>query len=89
MHDISLIEPLCDRVEQIAHQNKASKVLRIVLEVGEDFDFSPDHFQETYLMLSGQTPLLRDAQLEFRKVSGIHGHEMVLRDVELEVPDEK
>jgi Zn finger protein HypA/HybF involved in hydrogenase expression len=88
MHDISVIEPLCKKLEQIASENKAQKVVRIVLEVGEDFDFTPEHFQETLLLLSNETPLLRDAKLEFRKVPGFHDHEMILRDVELEVPEQ-
>jgi len=88
VHDISLIEPLCDKLEKIAREKNAIKVIRVVLEVGEDFDLSPDHFQETYMLLSSKTPLLREAQMEFHKVPGIHGHEMLLRDVELEVNDE-
>ena len=88
MHDISIIEPLCKNLDKIARENNAQKVVRIVLEVGEDFDFTPEHFQETFLMLSSETPLLRDAQLEFRKVPGLHDHEMILRDVEMEIPEQ-
>ncbi len=87
MHDLTLIGALCNQIEELAQRHNARKVIRIILEIGEDFAFAPEHFQETFLFFNAENPLLHETQLEFRKTPAFSGNEIILRDVELEVPE--
>jgi Zn finger protein HypA/HybF involved in hydrogenase expression len=85
MHDTAIVQSLCNQVEQLAHKHGAHKVVRITLEVGEEFELSPDHMKETFLTFRGASPLLRETEIDFRKSPRLHDHEMILRDTELEI----
>lgn len=85
MHDSFLIHALCRQVEEIAHKERATRVLRIVIEVGDLSHFTAEHMQDTFEIFRLASPLLRTAELEFRGSSS--GGDVVLRDVEMEIPD--
>ena len=86
MHELSIIEDLSRKVETLAKQHKASRVVRLVLEINVESHLASEHLQETFVTFRGASPLLQDTEIEFRKSEGIQGDEILLRDVELEVP---
>jgi hydrogenase nickel incorporation protein HypA/HybF len=86
MHDSSVIQAICCKVEQIAQENGARKVTRIVLEVGDLSHFTEDHMQDTFRIFREGHPVLREAKLEIRSSGSVD--DVYLRDVELELPDE-
>jgi len=88
MHDTAVIQALCDKVEQMAYERGAKSVLRIALEVPDSTHFTPEHMQETFDLFRGSSPLLRETKLEFRYTETVPDREMILRDVELELPDQ-
>jgi len=88
MHDTALIQALCDEVEQMAYERGAKSVLRVALEVPDSAHFSAEHMQETFELFRVASPLLRDTRLEFRHSNAVLDREMILRDVELELPDQ-
>ena len=89
MHDTAVIQAVCDEVEQIAYEQGAISVLRVALEVTDSSHFSPEHMQETFEIFRGSSPLLRDTKLEFRYTDAVLDKELILRDVELELPDQE
>ena len=86
MHEFSVIQALCDRVEEIAQKNGAAKVVRIVVEVRNGSHFATDHLQELFGMLRTTSTLLAESEVEIRRSDAIEGEDVFLRDVELELP---
>jgi Zn finger protein HypA/HybF involved in hydrogenase expression len=87
MHDLTLIAPLCNQIEEIAREHNAQKIVHVVLEVGEEFGHEINHFQETFLLFAGTNPMFHQTKIEFRKDPGIIGDHLIIRDVEMEVPE--
>lgn len=84
MHEISIMQALFEQVEGLAGQYDSRRVRHIVVEVGELSNLVPELFQEAFKAFRQVEPLLEKAQLEIRKTQG---EELLLRDVELEVPE--
>ena len=87
MHELSVIQALCRQVEEIAQRHNATKVARIVLELGEISHWTPEQLEETFLLFRSVHPLLAETELKFRKSPAIRDETILLRDVEMEVPD--
>ena len=87
MHELGTIEAICNEVESLARKHNAQRVVRIVLEVADPSHFNSKHLGEAFRLLREASPLLRDAELEFRKSASNYDTEIFLRDVEMEVPD--
>jgi Zn finger protein HypA/HybF involved in hydrogenase expression len=85
MHELSMISALCRKVEEIALEHEASKVVRIVLETNDpEHMMEPEHLRDVFVIFRESSPLLKDTVIEFRKSDQIAPHEIILRDVELE-----
>lgn len=85
MHEISIMQALFEQIENLADQYGSPRIRRIVVEVGEFSNLVPELFQEAFEAFRQVEPLLKQARLEIRKTNG---EELLLRDVELEVPKE-
>ena len=48
MHEASLMKNLMGKVEQLAREQRASRVTRIAVKLGALSHFSPDHFREHF-----------------------------------------
>jgi hydrogenase nickel incorporation protein HypA/HybF len=86
MHELSMIQALYHRVEEIARQHEAKKVIRVVVEVGRLSGMMPEFFKETFVTFQETVPVLKDADLEIRRVD--QEDELILREVELEIAEE-
>ena len=84
MHEISIMQALFEQVEGLAGQYDSRRVRHIVVEVGELSNLVAELFQEAFRAFRQVGPLLEEAHLEIRKTQG---EELLLRDVELEVPE--
>lgn len=108
---------LFSRLEALAREHGASRVVCAVLEVGEISNVVPELLKQAFVAFREVEPLLAEARLEIREiplaatctrcqvdfqpraagfrcpscgaVTGleVRGEDLVLRDVELEVPD--
>ena len=84
MHDLLIIQDVCRKAEDIAREHGAEKVIRLVLEVGRISHHSPAQLLDTFQTFREISPLLCDAQIEFRRSRNRDEH-IFLRDVELEI----
>jgi Zn finger protein HypA/HybF involved in hydrogenase expression len=88
MHELSVIQAVCKEVEAIAEQYRAKNVLRVVLQVSDLSHMNSYHLKETFLLFREASPLLKNAEIEFRQNTDPAIDEIVLRDVELEIADD-
>jgi Zn finger protein HypA/HybF involved in hydrogenase expression len=86
MHDLLIIQDVCRKVEDIAREHGAEKVIRVVLEVGGISHHSSAQLQEAFQTFREISPLLRGTEIEFRE-SGNQDDDVFLRDVELEITE--
>jgi len=89
MHDTAVIQALCNEVEKVAIEHGAKSVLTVALEVPDSEHFRAEHMQETFEFFRGASPLLRNTNLEFRYSNQLSDDEIILRDIELDLPDEE
>jgi Zn finger protein HypA/HybF involved in hydrogenase expression len=89
LHDTAVVQALCNQVEKIAIENGAKSVVTVALEVPNSEHFRSHHMQETFEFFRGASPLLRNTNLEFRYSAELQEDEMILRDIELDLPDEE
>ena len=89
MHDTSVIQALCNEIEKLAIENRATSVLTVALEVPDSEHFRAEHMRETFEFFRNASPILRDANLEFRYSDKLKDDEIILRDVELDLLDQE
>ena len=89
MHDTAAVQALCNQIEQVAIENGARSVLTVALEVPNSEHFRAEHMKETFEFFRNASPLLRNTKLQFRYSDHIGDDEMILRDIELDLPDEE
>ena len=89
MHDTAAIQALCKEVEQIAIEHNARSVLTVALEVPNSDHFRAEHMQETFSFFRGASRFLENTNLEFRYSDDLSDDEMILRDVQLDIPDQE
>lgn len=87
MHETSAVQALCRQVEEIARQHEALSVQRILLEFGASPHLTPEHVRESFEMFRTLSPLLKNTEIEFRESPDVAPDEIVLRDIEMEVPE--
>jgi Zn finger protein HypA/HybF involved in hydrogenase expression len=88
MHELMIIQDVFRKVENIAREHRARKVIRFVLEVNGLSHHGPDQLKEAFKTFREISPLLKEAEIEFRE-SADSEEEVFLRDVELEVPEDE
>jgi hydrogenase nickel incorporation protein HypA/HybF len=64
MHEISLVQAMMQQLSDLATQNKATKVLKITIEIGLLSGVVVDSFRFGFEVLSGNDELVRGAELE-------------------------
>lgn len=68
MHELSIVQALCDRVKETARSHGAQKVTRIVIDVGELSNVVPELLQGAFAAFREAEPLLESAALEIRRL---------------------
>jgi hydrogenase nickel incorporation protein HypA/HybF len=64
MHEISLVQAMLQQLSELAAQNKATKVLKVTMEIGLHSGVVVDSFRFGFEVLSGNDDLVRGAELE-------------------------
>lgn len=68
MHELSIVQALCDQVKEVAISHGAQKVVRIVIEVGELSNVVPELLQTAFAVFREAEPLLENAEIESRRI---------------------
>jgi len=64
MHEISLVQGLFNQLHDLVHENGATKVTRVTMEIGPLSGVVVDSFQFGFDILSAEDALLKGARLE-------------------------
>jgi hydrogenase nickel incorporation protein HypA/HybF len=86
MHEASLMADLMRKIEAVARQDGAKKVLGVSVKLGALSHMSPAHFREHFAVAS-QGTLAQGAQLKIEVLENIndpHAQEILLESVEVE-----
>jgi hydrogenase nickel incorporation protein HypA/HybF len=85
MHESSLMADLMRKIEAVALENRAKKVLGVCVKLGALSHISPDHFREHFDVASRGT-LAEGAQLKIETLADLndpHAQEILLDSVEV------
>jgi len=63
MHEISLVQGLFEQLQELAAENKATKVISVTMEIGPQCGVVVDSFQFGFDILSADYELMRGAKL--------------------------
>lgn len=63
MHEMSLVAGLFEQLKELAAENKATKVVRVTMEIGPLCGVVVDSFEFGFEILSAQEPLFKDTEL--------------------------
>jgi hydrogenase nickel incorporation protein HypA/HybF len=86
MHEQSLINDLIRKIEAIARQQQAERVIGVRVRLGALAHLSPEHFRAHYVAAARGT-LAEGAALEIQVMSDItdpHAQDLLLDSVEVE-----
>jgi len=117
MHELALMQALVDRLETLARDHRATRIVRFTVEIGDLSNVVPELLQTAWDAIREISPALRTTTMEIRRVpleveclachhifqprqlrfhcpacnstktQTLRGEDIVLRDVELEIPD--
>jgi hydrogenase nickel incorporation protein HypA/HybF len=86
MHEFSLMNDLMRKIEAVAHEHGARKILSVKVRLGALAHISPEHFREHFVEASTGT-LAAGARLEVEQQgdeSDPHAQDILLESVEVE-----
>ena len=85
MHEASLMKDLMRKIESVAHEQSAARVLGISVRLGALSHMSVDHFREHFAVASKGT-LAEGATLKIEVLTDLndpHAQEILLESVEI------
>lgn len=85
MHEASLMKDLMRKIETVAHEQKASRVMGISVRLGALSHMSASHFREHFVVAS-QGTIAEGADLNIKvltDLNDVHAQEIVLESVEI------
>lgn len=86
MHESSLITNLISKIEMLAKESKAGKIVSVTVRLGALSNISIDHFQEHFVHSSKGT-IVQDAILEVttsEDFSDVNAQSVIIERVEME-----
>ncbi len=116
MHELSIVQALCEELIRIAERYRARKIIRVTLKIGALSNIVPELLETSFHTFKKTHPLLETSDLVIEKIpirlecrtcgytletdklsrtcpectnimTILEGEELVIRDVELDVPD--
>ena len=88
MHEMSLMKGLLVRLERLARESGARRIVRVRVRLGALSHFSPDHFREHFEIAARGTPA-EGAALEIETMtdpSDPRAQDVVLESADVEEP---
>ena len=70
MHELGIVMNVLEQVDAVAAENKAEKVLRVTMEVGEVSTVVPELFIDAFNWAKKKTSFLQEAELEMIIIEG-------------------
>jgi len=70
MHELGIVMNVLHQVDAVAAENKAQKVLKVTMEVGEVSSIVPDLFTDAFDWAKKKTEFLREAELQMIIIEG-------------------
>lgn len=67
MHELSIVQGLCDQLAELAREHGARRVHRLVVEVGAISNVVPELLRQAFLAVREVDPLVAEAVLEIRE----------------------
>jgi hydrogenase nickel incorporation protein HypA/HybF len=91
VHEQALMADVTQKIEQLASQNGAAHVTRVVVRLGALSHFTPDHFREHFTDATRGTVAegAEAVTILDPDIAAPHADGVVLESVELEFPDPK
>jgi len=89
MHEQALMRDVMRKVEQVAVDGGAVRVVRISVRLGPLSHFTPEHFREHFVDASRGT-IAEGAEVDAAidgEITGELARDVVLEDVEIELPE--
>lgn len=86
MHETALMKDLMAKIEEVASQQQARRVVGIAVKLGALSHMTPEHFQEHFAQVSVGT-VAEGAQIKAQVSTDIHdpqAQEILLESVEVE-----
>jgi len=86
MHEFSLMKNLLKKIESLALQHQATKVVRVKVRLGALGHISKEHFQEHFVH-GTQGTIAQDAKLEVileTDTESPHAQEILLEDIDVQ-----
>jgi len=88
MHEASLMKGLMKKIEAVAEENGATKIISIKVKLGALSHMSPEHFQEHFDQISPGT-IAEGAHIEAEQMTDLsdpHAQEILLESVDVNKP---
>ncbi len=70
MHELGIVMNVLEQVDAVAAENKAEKVLRVTMEVGEVSTIVPELFIDAFNWAKKKTAFLQEAELDMIIIEG-------------------
>ncbi len=70
MHELGIVMNVLEQVDAVAAENRAEKVLKVTMEVGEVSSIVPELFIDAFNWAKKKTGFLREADLEMIIIEG-------------------
>ena len=70
MHELGIVINVLEQVDAVAAENKAEKVLKVTMEVGEVSTIVPELFIDAFNWAKKRTAYLKEAELEMIIIEG-------------------
>ena len=70
MHELGIVMNVLEQVDAVAAENKAKKVLRVTMEVGEVSTIVPELFIDAFNWAKKKTAFLQEAELDMIIIEG-------------------
>ena len=70
MHELGIVVNVLEQVDAVAAENKAEKVLKVTMEVGEVSTIVPELFIDAFNWAKKRTAYLKEAELEMIIIEG-------------------
>ena len=83
MHEYSIVQAMCDRIEQVAHERHAARVRRVSVRIGDASGLDVGLFRTAFELYRERT-ICDGAELAVEEVPA--GDDIMLMQLDLEVP---
>lgn len=70
MHELGIVVKVLEQVDEVAEANRAEKILKVTMEVGEVSSVVPDLFKDAFDWAKKKTRFAKEAELEMILIEG-------------------